>query len=337
MKTVVLNDAGLSLHVEVQGEGPLIVCVHGWPELSYSWRHQLAYFSTRGYRIAAMDVRGYGNSSVPWAVNAYSMRNLCRDVAAVVTALLDAPSGAPSDGPTKPYTQHKAILFGHDWGAPIVWNTAVLFPELIGAVAGLSVPFVPIRSRSFLEIAAEVYRDRFFYQLYFQEEGRAEADFEADVGVALRKVYYALSGEGLRDPTVYKAMRHKGKSDALLTDLVDPVPFPHWLTPEDLTFYQTTFSRTGFRGAFNRYRAQTLDVTELADIAGLPVTQPACFIAGALDPVRTFVPGVDAYAKAGAHCLDFRGATILPDIGHWVQQEAPAATNEALAAFLAGL
>ena len=102
MKTVVLNDAGLSLHVEVQGEGPLIVCVHGWPELSYSWRHQLAYFSTRGYRIAAMDVRGYGNSSVPWAVNAYSMRNLCRDVAAVVTALLDAPSGAPSDGPTKP-------------------------------------------------------------------------------------------------------------------------------------------------------------------------------------------------------------------------------------------
>ncbi len=330
MNSIVLNDAGLSLQVEVLGEGPLIVCVHGWPELSYSWRHQLEYFAGRGYRIAAMDVRGYGNSSAPWEVDAYSMRNLCRDVAAVVTGLLEAPSNPP-DPP------HKAILFGHDWGAPIVWNTAVLFPELIGAVAGLIVPFVPIRSKSFIEIAAEVYRDRFFYQLYFQEEGRAEADFEADVGVALRKVYYALSGEGLRDSTVYNAMRHKGKADALLTDLVDPVPFPYWLTPEDLTFYETTFSRTGFRGAFNRYRAQTLDVTELADIAGQPVTQPACFIAGALDPVRTFVPGVDAYAKAGAHCLDFRGATILPDIGHWVQQEAPAATNEALAAFLAGL
>ncbi len=330
MNSVVLNDAGLSLHVEVLGEGPLIVCVHGWPELSYSWRHQLEYFAGRGYRIAAMDVRGYGNSSAPWEVDAYSMRNLCRDVAAVVTALLDAPSNPPE-------SQHKAILFGHDWGAPIVWNTAVLFPDLIGAVAGLSVPHVPIRSKSFIEIAAEVYRDRFFYQLYFQEEGRAENDFEADVGAALRKVYYALSGEGLRDSIVYKAMRNKGKDDALLTDLVDPEPFPKWLTPDDLAVFTSTFSRTGFRGAFNRYRAQTLDVTELADIAGQPVTQPACFNAGALDPVRTFVPGVDAYAKAGAHCLNFRGATILPDIGHWVQQEAPAATNEALADFLAGL
>jgi len=332
MNSVVLNDAGLSLHVEVLGEGPLIVCVHGWPELSHSWRHQLAYFSTRGYRIAAVDVRGYGNSSAPWGVEAYSMRNLCRDVATVVTALLEA-----SNHPSQSSSQPKAILFGHDWGAPIVWNTAVLFPELIGAVAGLSVPFVPIRSKSFIEIAAEVYRDRFFYQLYFQEEGRAENDFEADVGAALRKVYYALSGEGLRDSTVYKAMRNKGKDDALLTDLVDPEPFPKWLTPDDLAMFTATFSRTGFRGAFNRYRAQTLDVTELADIAGQPVTQPACFIAGALDPVRTFVPGVDAYAKAGTHCLDFRGATILPDIGHWVQQEAPAATNETLAAFLAGL
>jgi pimeloyl-ACP methyl ester carboxylesterase len=256
------------------------------------------------------------------------MQNLCRDVAAVVTALLDVPS-EPS--------QRNAILFGHDWGAPIVWNTAVLFPELISAVAGLSVPFVPVRSRSFIDIAAEVYRDRFFYQLYFQEEGRAEADFEADVGAALRKVYYALSGEGLRDSNVNNAMRNKSKDDALLTDLIDPNPFPQWLTPDDLALFTSTFSRTGFRGAFNRYRAQTLDVTELADIAGQPVTQPACFIAGALDPVRNFVPGVDAYAKAGAHCRDFRGATILPGIGHWVQQEAPAATNEALAAFLAGL
>jgi len=332
MNSVVLNDAGLSLHVEVLGEGPLIVCVHGWPELSYSWRHQLAYFSTRGYRIAAMDVRGYGNSSAPRGVEAYSMRNLCRDVATVVTALLEA-----SNHPSQSSSQPKAILFGHDWGAPIVWNTAVLFPELIGAVAGLSVPFVPIRSRSFLEIAAEVYRDRFFYQLYFQEEGRAENDFEADVGAALRKVYYALSGEGLRDSIVKNAMRNKNQGDALLTDLVDPEPFPKWLTPDDLAEFTSTFSRTGFRGAFNRYRAQTLDVTELADIAGQPVTQPACFIAGALDPVRTFVPGVDAYVKAGTHCRDFRGSTILPDIGHWVQQEAPAATNEALAAFLAGL
>jgi len=327
METITVRNGAIELSVVVQGEGPLILCVHGWPEVGYSWRHQLDYFSTRGYRVAAMDVRGYGASSVPWAIEAYTMRNLASDVAAVVDALGSSKPGAPGN----------AILFGHDWGAPIVWNTAVLFPERIRAVAGLSVAFVPIRSKSFLEIAAEVYRDRFFYQLYFQEEGRAEADFQADIPQALRKVYYALSGEGAQDEIVRTIMKKKPKDEGLLVGLVDPNPFPAWLTPADLQVFADAFVRSGFRGAFNRYRAQSLDVKELADVAGKPVTQPAYFIGGAHDAVRWFVPGVDAYAKAGAYCQDFRGSCILPGIGHWVQQEAPQATNEALAGFLAGL
>jgi len=333
MQPVTIQHGAIELSVVVLGEGPLIVCVHGWPELGYSWRHQLAYFAARGYRIAAMDVRGYGKSSVPWPVEAYTMRELCSDVIAVVDALGASLGASSAGGPGS----DQAILFGHDWGAPIVWNTAVLFPERIRAVAGLSVPFVPIRSKSFLEIAAEIYRDRFFYQLYFQEEGRAEADFEADVTSALRKVYFALSGQGSLDPGVRKLFKTKPKDEGLLIGLPDPQPFPGWLTPEDLQVFVGAFSQTGFRGAFNRYRAQTLDVAQLAEIAGKPVTQPACFIGGENDQVRAFVPGVDAYAKAGVHCRDFRGATILPGIGHRVQQEAPEATNEALAKFLAGL
>jgi pimeloyl-ACP methyl ester carboxylesterase len=324
MQTIRVQNGAIELAVTVQGEGPLIVCVHGWPELGYSWRHQQRFFAARGYRIATMDVRGYGNSSRPEAVADYSMRHLCADVAAVIQTL----------GAVDPKRPARAILFGHDWGAPIAWNTAVLFPQYVRAVAGLSVPFVPIRSRSFLELAAEIYRDRFFYQLYFQEEGRAEADFSADVGSALRKVYYALSGEGIRDTAVREAFVTKSKDDALLVGLVDPDPFPAWLTAEDLHVFTETFSRTGFRGAFNRYRAQTIDVAELAHIAGQPVVQPACFIAGAEDPVRNFVPGVDAYAKAGQYCRDLRGSHILPGVGHWVQQEAPELTNQHLTAFL---
>src|ERR1700710_231623 len=134
---VSVKNGSIDLNVAVAGEGPLIVCVHGFPELWYSWRHQIAHFSGLGYKVAALDVRGYGGSSKPSEIAAYSIRNLASDVAAVIDQL---------GGGT-------AILFGHDWGAPIVWNTALLYPGKVVAVAGLSVPFVPRGSASFIDTA----------------------------------------------------------------------------------------------------------------------------------------------------------------------------------------
>ena len=325
MPNVQVSNGAVSLQVSVQGSGPLILCVHGWPELSYSWRHQQAHFAALGYTVAAMDVRGYGGSSKPQAIAAYTMRELTSDVAAVVDALGGSPSGRVGGS--------KAILFGHDWGAPIVWNSAVLYPDKITAVAGLSVPYSPIGTTSFITLMRKLYAGKFFYQLYIQTEGVAEAEFEADVRAALRKVYYSASGDAAPNPL----LSGRPPEARLLDGMVDPDPFPAWLTEADLQVFVDAFAAGGLRGPFNRYRAQDLDAAELGPIPNKRVTQPAFFLAGAKDGVRKFIPGRDLYAEPGAACDDFRGAVILPGIGHWVQQEAPTLTNAALEGFLKGL
>ena len=319
MQFTTVHRGDIALNVAVEGEGPLILCVHGWPELWYSWRHQMAHFAARGYRVAAMDVRGYGGSSKPHAIAAYTMREIAADVSAVIEALA-GPEGS-------------AILFGHDWGAPIVWNTAVLHPGKVRAVAGLSVPFVPASPASLVDALRVMYAGRFFYQLYFQAEGVVEAEVEADMRTALRRIYYTISGNA----PLNAWLAPKPADARLLDGMVDPDPFPAWMSEADLQVYVSAFEAGGFRGPINRYRAQVLDPAELADIHGKPVTQPACFIGGGNDAVRAFVPGIDLYADPGANCLDYRGTTIIPGIGHWVQQEAPDAVNAALEAFVAAL
>lgn len=317
MDFIAVNNGAIRLNVAVQGDGPLIVCVHGWPELWYSWRWQMEHFAALGFKVAAMDVRGYGGSSKPREVAAYSMRNLASDVVAVINHFGSAP----------------AILFGHDWGAPIVWNTSLLHPEKVRAVAGLSVPYMPRGELSFIELAKILYKDRFFYQLYFQREGPPEAEFEADIPAALRKVYYSASGDVVRGGLLAQT----GPEAGMLEAMPDPDPFPAWMSAADLKVYVDAFAAGGFRGPFNRYRAQNIDFDELVAFKGSQIAQPACFVAGERDPVRHFVGGTDLYTAPGAACADFRGSVIIPKVGHWVQQEAPEATNAALEDFVRGL
>ena len=307
----------VELQSHAEGEGPVILCVHGWPELGYSWRHQQRYFAERGWRVVTMDVRGYGESSKPEPVEAYTMRELAADVAAVAEAWSDEP----------------VVLFGHDWGAPIVYATTLLHPERIRALAGLSVPFSPPAEFSFLDLAAQLYADRFFYQLYFEEPGVVEAEVEADMRSALRRIYYALSGDAPLDHW----LRVRPATETLLQGLEDPDPFPAWMTEADLDVYAQAFEAGGFRGPINRYRAQRLDVDQLASVRGRTIPQPACFVGGERDAVRHFMPGGDLYADPGEHFEDFRGSTMIPGAGHWVQQEAPDAVNAALESFLATL
>ncbi|HFE46000.1 MAG TPA: alpha/beta hydrolase [Nannocystis exedens] len=308
----------INLRVAVAGEGPLILFVHGWPELWYSWRHQLAYFAAAGYRVAALDLRGYGGSSKPHAIEAYTLKKLTSDVLTVARALSDSP----------------VILVGHDWGAPIVYTTALLASDEVRAVAGLSVPFVPPSETMTLDIFRRIYAGRFFYQLYFQKEGPIEAELEADVAAALRKIYLSASGDAAATIFADKA------ADARFLDgMPDPTSLPAWLNAEDVEVFAAAFRKGGFRGPINRYRAQAQDHSDLSSLRGSHLTMPTCFIGGERDPVRSFVPGFDLFATpiVQAACDDFRGATILPRIGHWVQQEAPEETNAALAAFFASL
>ena len=188
--------------------------------------------------------------------------------------------------------------------------------------------------RSLLDVAAQLYAGRFFYQLYFQEEGVVEAEVGADYRGALRRIYYSLSGDAPLDDWI----RERPATESLLQDKVDPDPFPAWMSEADLDVYVKAFEAGGFRGPINRYRAQRLDVAEREAVRGQNLKQPSCFIGGERDAIRHFIPGVeDLYAAPGAYLDDFRGTTIIPEAGHWVQQEAPEAVNAALEAFLATL
>jgi pimeloyl-ACP methyl ester carboxylesterase len=308
----------ITLRVEVAGEGPTVLCVHGWPELARSWRYQVAHLTARGYRAAAMDVRGYGGSSAPVEVDRYTLRELAGDVAAVIAALDDGP----------------VVVVGHDWGAPIVWNTAVIHPTLVRGVVGMSVPYTPAMGFSLLDVFEHAYADRFFYILHFCNPGVIEAEFAGDVRSALKKVYFALSGEAPAGSWLPDAPR----GTPFLSLLPEPPDGPlSFVSDEELDECAATFERTGLVGAFNRYRALALDPAASADIVGATVDQPSCFIGGARDAVRVMVPGTDLYADPGASCTDFRGTTIVDGAGHWVHQEAPHVVNAALDAFLATL
>ena len=170
-----------------------------------------------------------------------------------------------------------------------------------------------------IELFRKIYKDRFFYQLYFQEPGVAEAELEADVRTSLRKIYYWASGEAIG-----KGLKVDKPADARLLDgLSDPEPFPAWLTPADLDYYVGEFQLSGFRGPLNRYRTSELDFSQLAAVADRRIEQPAAFIGGSLDPVLRFVPGVDMIETMRARMADLRLVRIIEGAGHWVQQERP--------------
>jgi pimeloyl-ACP methyl ester carboxylesterase len=315
---------GIRVRAAIQGEGPLVVMVHGFPESWYSWRHQMAPIAAAGFTACAIDVRGYGGSDKPHAVEAYAMTEICKDVAGVIDAL----------SPGKP-----AVLIGHDWGAPIVWHTAVLHPRKVRAVAGLSVPWFGLPPMSLDQLIKAVYTDqgKFFYQAYFKQPGVAEAAFESDVRVGLRKMYFSASG----DSVGYWGGIEKKHGDALLDGLPDPQPFPAWLSEADIDYFVNEFEGSGFRGPINRYRNHTLDWDYMSKIpeSERVVKQPSLFIVGENDLVLKMFGGDKdaAFERMKANAADHRGSHLIPRIGHWTQQEAPKETTGYLIDWLATL
>lgn len=303
LRTIDIGD--ISLRVAVAGEGPLVLFVHGFPESWYSWRHQLGPVAAAGFTAAAIDVRGYGGSDKPHAIEAYAMERIVADVAGAADALR----------PGEP-----AILVGHDWGAPIVWNSALTRPERFRAVAALSVPYLGVPARPFTETFRRAFTDRgkFFYQEWFQQVGPPEAEAEADIRGFLRKMLYAISGDA--PPGTWP---DKPASATLLEGMVDPPVFPAWLSDADLDYYVGEFEASGLRGPLNRYRNHERDFAWLRQFEGRRIEQPALFIGGSRDPA-TFAFGALADPVAAMRPLvpDLE-AHILDGCGHWTQQERP--------------
>ena len=312
-----ISTNGVKLRCVVEGDGPLVLMVHGWPESWYSWRHQIGPVRDAGYRVVVPDVRGYGGSDAPHAVEGYDMESLVGDV----LGLIDH------------FGEKQAILFGHDWGAPIVWSTAALHPDRVRAVAALSVPYSPRGKMSSIALWRQIYAGRFFYQIYFQEPGLAEAEFEADIRTALRKIYFSGSGDAPKG--MFRS--DKAPDARMLDDLPDRSVLPKWLTEQDVDYYVSQFARSGFRGPLNRYRNQERDWERLTGLGGARITRPACFIAGSRDGVLRFVPNVDLVENMKRWIDDLRVCEIIDGAGHWIQQERPDEVTGLLLAFLATL
>ena len=310
----------IRLRAAVQGSGPLVVMVHGFPESWFSWRHQLGPIADAGFTACATDVRGYGGSDKPKQVADYAMAHMVSDVAGVIEAL------SPGE---------RAIVLGHDWGAPIVWNTALIRPDRVRAVGALSVPYLGVGTRSFRDVFDEIFtkRGKFFYQAYFQKLDTPEAEAEANPRDFLRKFYYAISGDAPDGtwPT------DKTVDQKLLDGLVDPEVFPSWLTPDELDYYVSEFTNSGFFGPISRYRNHDADFEYLRQFADRKIEQPALFISGTRDLAFNMLGRSDPIAIMRKQVADLRVADVLEGCGHWTQQERPAEVNARLIPWLKSL
>ncbi len=302
---------GIELNIAEQGEGPLVLMLHGFPESWYSWRHQIPAVAGAGFHAVAPDMRGYGKSDKPDEIATYNQVEVTNDIIGLISAL----------------GYETAIVFGHDWGAPTAWSCALHHPDKVTAVGVLSVPFSPRASVPPLDMMKEIFKDMFFYQLYFQEPGIAEAEWETNVRVNLRKFYHI--GSGAFDASNFIAP--KSPDSDLLSDIEDPGTLGDWCTKSDLDFYTTEFEQSGFRGPLNYYRNHNL-TWSLTEGGPEKINQPALFIAGEKDGV--IMLAADALKNMPSYVTNLKVNQLIPGVGHWTQQEAPEAVNSQIIDFL---
>jgi pimeloyl-ACP methyl ester carboxylesterase len=312
----VLDVGTIRMRVATQGQGPLVLLCHGFPESWTSWRSQLAALAEAGFRAAAPDMRGYGGTDAPESPEQYTMLHHAGDLVGLVQSL----------------GEQSAVIVGHDWGAPAAWNSALLRPDVFRAVVGMSVPYTP-PSRIDLLTALEQAGVKTFYMQYFQQPGVAEAELERDVAATLRRITYSMSGDG-PGRAVAGILR---EGAGMLDDTVDPKELPAWMDPEDLATVTEEFRRTGFRGGLNWYRAIRRSSELMAAWRGCVIRQPSLFIAGSKDDVLRF-PGMQQRLATLEKVLPgLRGSHILEGAGHWVQRERAAEVNRLLVDFLRAL
>ncbi|MDZ7863442.1 alpha/beta hydrolase [Acidovorax sp.] len=317
-----LQANGLRLRVAEQGQGPLVLLCHGFPETAHAWRHQLPALAAAGYRAVAPDMRGFGGSDRPQAVDAYTVLDAVGDLVALVEQL----------------GEQQAVLVGNDWGATIAWQAARLRPDRFRAVAALGVPMMgraPMAPSQLFPQSAQAWS----YVHYFAQQGVAERELEADVATALRRIYFAASGEaGQRsDPGTPNPFGMLPRDGGLLATLPEPAALPGWLSPEDFEGFVQAFQASGFGGGLNYYR--NLDRNWAADAAfdGLRVEVPALYLVGERD-TGLAMPGMAGLIAAMPELVPrLRGSHTITGAGHWLPQEAPARVNEQLIGFLRSL
>jgi pimeloyl-ACP methyl ester carboxylesterase len=309
-----VDAGGLRTHIAEQGDGELVVLLHGFPETSYSWRHQFDELAAAGYHVVAPDLRGFGRTERPADVGRYTMLELVGDVVALIDAL----------------GERQAVVVGHDMGSLLAWYTAMLRPDRVRAVAGIGVLPWPPAAPSPLVVGRQMFGDG-FYHLYFQEPGVADAELALDPTRTLRQMLYSGSADGPRGPLVVPP------GGGFLDTGTDPEVLPSWLTEDDVAAYVADFSVSGFTGGLNWYRNLDRNQELLKAWRGAAITQPALYIAGELDPVADVTRAAGMRDQPGGLLPNLRSIVEIPNCGHWTQQERPAEVNAALLEFLKSL
>jgi len=323
MKSRFVQANGLRMNILEQGEGPLVLLAHGFPETAYAWRHQLAALAEAGFHAVAPDMRGYGETDAPAEIGRYTSFDLVGDLIGLLDAL-----GAAS-----------AVVVGNDWGSTIAWQAALMRPDRFRGIAAIGVPMMgapPMAPTAMFPQTPEA----LLYPLYFQAPGVAEAEFEQDVPATLRKILFAASRDagprrdGDRTPNPFGMV---SRAHGLLAPLPEPDRLPLWLSETDLQVFVRAFESSGFRGGLNYYRNLDANWHLGRSMAGRVVEIPALYLVGEQD-VGLGIPGMrEIIAAMPALVPGLTRSVFLPDCGHWAPQERPDEVNRAIIDFVGAL
>jgi pimeloyl-ACP methyl ester carboxylesterase len=320
-----VDAGGLRMHIAEAGTGPLVLLLHGFPESWYSWRHQLVALADAGYHAVAPDQRGYCQTGGPDGVGGYTILHLTGDVIALMDAL----------------GEQRAVVAGHDWGAPVAWHTALFRPDRVRGVIGLSVPYRP-RGSAVPVAAMRAGIGDGFYMVYFQQPGVADAELSRDPAATFRRVLSSASGSGVieghspgghspggpvRQPIV-------PPGGGFLDICPEPARLPDWLTAADIEAYAAQYARAGFTGPLNWYRNLDRNWELTAAWQHAPVLVPALYVAGEQDLVVRFPGAREGIGRLAQAAPQLREPVRLPGCGHWTQQEQPEQVSAAMIGFL---
>lgn len=300
----------IDLSVHEAGEGPTVVFCHGFPELGFSWRHQVPAVAAAGFHAVAPDQRGYGASTSPEPIEAYGIDQLTGDLVRLLDDL----------------GVERAVFVGHDWGGFVVWAMGALHPDRCAGIVGVCTPYVAFPGTKFLSMLVDGDVER-QYMLWFQEPGVAESVIDPQARLLFEKLMV-----GGTDPSVVMARAFAdGRLDMNpfrdlpgLDALGDPVA-----GPDVVDHYAEVFGRTGFRGGINWYRNVDANSERHPEIGSVPIDVPTLMICAEWDPA---LPPALAAGMPGL-CSDLEMHTV-PTAGHWVQQERPDEVNEILVDWL---
>ncbi|XP_006864498.1 PREDICTED: bifunctional epoxide hydrolase 2 [Chrysochloris asiatica] len=287
---------GVRLHFVELGTGPVVCLCHGFPESWFSWRYQIPAIAQAGFRVLAVDMKGYGESSAPREIEEYSMEVLCKEMITFLDKLGIS----------------QAVFIGHDWGGMLVWHLALFYPERVRAVASLNTPYLPVDPN--VPLMEKIKANPLFsYQLYFQEPGVAEAELEKNLTRTFKGIF----------------RRHEEVKGGLMVKIPDEPSLSTMITEEEIQFYVQQFKKSGFRGPLNWYRNMDRNWQWGCKSVGRKILIPALMVTAENDHV--LIPEMSKHMENWIPHLK-RGH--IKDCGHWTQMEKPAELNQILVEWL---